>query len=223
MLAGTGGIYTTVWWESLHWSIVSGFSSCPGAPAVIPMCRTWRKDCCFVLNVLVSPAGTPGRCWAWWLGTNLRAPCVGVWLLSQFATETPVPCWSEVLQWVLGVPCERAASMSGSSEAPGRPDPWLPAHHLLSLWRMLSTTFHDLTGSPCAGTVEGGPVHLLQDQTHTQTHTQLECQATWKANPTGSQICLQCPPFWRLPLLFYSAPFLDSYWTWLHILNQQFR
>lgn len=157
------------------------------------MCRTLRKDCCFVLNVLVSPAGTPGRCWAWWLGTNLRAPCVGVWLLSQFATETQVPCWSEELLWVLGVPCERAASMSGSSEAPGRPDPWLPAHRLLSLWRMLSMTFHDLTGSPCAGTVEGGPVHLLQDQTHTQT--QLECQTSWKAYPTGSQMCLQCPLF----------------------------
>lgn len=149
----------------------SSFSPCPAPPAVIPRCRTLRKDCCFVLDVLVSPAGTPGRCWAWWLGTNLRPPGVGGWLQNQLATESQVPYWPGELLWALVARCGRAASTSGSSEAPDRLDPWLPAHLRLFLWRTLSRTCRDSTGSPCAGMEEGGPAHLLQSHTDMHTHT----------------------------------------------------
>lgn len=96
---------------------------------------------------------------------------MGVWLQSRLATETRVPCWPGGLLWGLAVRCGRAASRSGSSEAPDRPDPWLPFPPRLSLWRTLSRTCRGSTGSPCAGTEEGGPAHLLQDQSHTHTHT----------------------------------------------------
>lgn len=133
-VGGGGGIYRTAWWVSLlHLSVKSSVrvSSSPalGPPAVIPACRTLRKGCCSVSDVLLSPAGTPGRCWAWRPGPNPSPLCVGVWLQSQVATEPLGPCWPEGPLWASEAPCERAASVSDSSAAPDRPDPWPPSPH----------------------------------------------------------------------------------------------
>ena len=50
----------------LHLSVESSVrvssSLAPGAPAVIQVCRTLRRGCCSVSDVLASPAGIPGRC-----------------------------------------------------------------------------------------------------------------------------------------------------------------
>lgn len=117
----------------LHLSVKSSVrvSSSPalGAPAVIPACRTLRRGCCSVWDVLASPAGTPGRCWAWRPGPALSPLCVGAWLQCQVATGPLGPCWPEGPLWALGGPCERAASESDSSGAPGRPGPWPPSPH----------------------------------------------------------------------------------------------
>lgn len=117
----------------LHLSVKSSIrvSSSPalGAPAVIPACRTLRRGCCSVWDVLASPAGTPGRCWAWRPGPAPSPLCGGAWLLSQAATGPLGPCWPEGPLWALGAPYERAASVSDSSGAPDRPDPWLLSPH----------------------------------------------------------------------------------------------
>lgn len=117
----------------LHLSVKSSVtvSSSPalGAPAVIPVCRTLRRGCCSVWDVLASPEETPGRCWAWRPGPAPSPLCVGAWPQSQAATGPLGPCWPGGPLWVSEAPCVRAALASGSSGAPDRPGPWPPAPH----------------------------------------------------------------------------------------------